>query len=50
MEDRAKKNTNKAGRNSFSAYDHDEVVLFDDEEYEEYLEEEEYYNEELVED
>jgi hypothetical protein len=49
MEDRAKKNANKAGRNSSSAYDHDEVVLFDDEEYEEYLEEE-YYNDELVED
>lgn len=41
MEDRAKKNSDGTGKHGFgTAYDHDEVVIFDDEEFESYMEEE----------
>lgn len=47
MEERARKNARDArnGTNSRSAYDHDDVIMFDEDEYEEYLEDEEYYEE-----
>jgi hypothetical protein len=41
MEDRAKKNS-KGIKGSASAYDHDEVIIFEEEEWEEVLEEESY--------
>lgn len=47
MEERAKKNSKKSGKSNASAYDHDEVIMFDENEFEEYLEDEGYYDEKI---
>lgn len=40
MEDRARKNSRGYNKASMSAHDHDEVIIFDEEEWEEILDEE----------
>lgn len=41
MEDRARKNSRNLNKTSLSAYDHDEVIYFDDDEWEQAIEEDE---------